>query len=174
MHDTKNDIALSNRKKLCEILQQSVADCSDLASQARQAHWNVKGPNFIALHELFDSIYNLVGAQVDVLAERMVQLGGQVEGTVRAAAKTSSLKEYPLVAADGVEHLRALSSAIAAFGKSCRANIDKAGEELKDMDTADIYTEISRELDKQLWFVEAHLEGAASEARPAARRAAAG
>ncbi|MCC7477417.1 DNA starvation/stationary phase protection protein Dps [bacterium] len=174
MHNTLNDIALTNRRKLCDMLQQSVADCSDLASQARQAHWNVKGPNFIALHELFDSVYNIVGAQIDILAERMVQLGGQVQGTVRAAAKSSSLKEYPLEASSGEEHLKALSAALAAFGKSCRANIDKAGEELRDMDTADIYTEISREIDKQLWFVEAHMEGATAEARPTARRAAAG
>lgn len=174
MHPTQNDISLANRKKVCEMLQQSVANASDLASQARQAHWNVKGPHFIALHELFDSIYNSIGAKIDLIAERMVQLGGQVQGTVRAAAKASKLKEYPLDAVDGQDHVRALSAALAAFGRSCRANIDRAGDELDDMDTADLYTEISRELDKQLWFVEAHLEGAAAEARPAARRAAAG
>jgi starvation-inducible DNA-binding protein len=169
MHPTQNDISANNRRKLVDLLNASVADCSDLLSQAKQAHWNVKGENFIALHELFDQVYLTLLPHVDVLAERIAQLGGQVYGTLRAAAKASKLKEYPLEAADGQEHVRALSAAIASVAKSARANIE-ASEKLGDQNATDIFTALSRDLDKYLWFVEAHLEGV--EAAPTARRAA--
>jgi starvation-inducible DNA-binding protein len=171
MHQTQNDISSANRKKLCDLIQASVADCFDLLSQAKQAHWNVRGPNFIALHELFDQVHAALEPHLDVMAERIAQLGGQVHGTVRAAAKATSLKEYPLDISDGQEHVKALSAAIASFGKTARENID-AADKLGDMDAADIFTALSRDLDKYLWFVESHMEGAGVEAKPAAKRAA--
>src|SRR5262249_12267778 len=133
-----------------------LADCIDLQTQTKQAHWNVKGPHFIALHELFDKINEEVEDYVDLIAERAVQLGGVAEGTARMVAKRSSLSEYP-AKVDGRGHVEALSSALAAFGAAARKAIDQA-DELADLDTADIFTEVSRGIDKWLWFVEAHLQ----------------
>src|SRR5262245_15742091 len=155
MFKTKNDLAETVRVKIVELVNARLADVIDLQSQTKQAHWNVKGPNFIALHELFDKINEEVEDYVDNLAERAVQLGGVAEGTARIAAKRSSLTEYPANAVNGRSHVEALSSALASFGKSARKAIGDANE-LGDLDTADLFTEISRGIDKWLWFVEAH------------------
>ncbi len=157
MFKTKNDLSEATRVKVVELLNARLADAVDLQTQTKQAHWNVKGPNFIALHELFDKIYEDVLDYVDEIAERAVQLGGVAEGTARMAAKRSSLSEYPAAAVDGRSHVEALSSVLAAFGKSARQAIDTAND-LADLDTADLFTEISRGIDKWLWFVEAHLQ----------------
>jgi starvation-inducible DNA-binding protein len=155
LHETKNDISKETREKVVELLNQSLADAMDLKSQAKQAHWNVKGPSFIALHELFDRVATEMDTHIDDLAERVTSLGGVALGTVRIAAQRSSLAEYPLEISDGAAHVDALSTAMADFGKRVRANID-ATDELGDKDTADIYTGISKAVDKLLWFVEAH------------------
>src|SRR5438876_10239992 len=157
MFKTKNDLSEAVRTKAIKLLNARLADAIDLQTQTKQAHWNVKGPNFIALHELFDKINEDVGDYVDEIAERTVQLGGVAEGTARMAAKRSSLSEYPPNAVDGRSHVDALSSALAAFGKVARKAIDQSNE-LGDLDTADVFTEISRGVDKWLWFVEAHLQ----------------
>jgi len=154
---TKNDLSEATRVKAIELLNARLADCKDLQTQTKQAHWNVKGPHFIGLHELFDKINEDVEDYVDEIAERAVQLGGVAEGTARVVAKRSSLPEYPLNAVDGRSHVEALSTALAAFGKSARQAIDQANE-LHDLDTADILTDVSRGVDKWLWFVEAHLQ----------------
>jgi starvation-inducible DNA-binding protein len=156
MHKTKNDLSENVRIKVIEVLSARLADSADLMLQAKQAHWNVKGPNFIALHELFDKIVDSAEDYMDLIAERVMQLGGAVEGTVRAVAKKSSLDEYPLHISDGRDHVDALSSALAKYGKAIRRGIDQA-DELGDKDTADLFTEVSRGVDKYLWFVEAHL-----------------
>lgn len=157
MHNTKIDITHGASEKLVAILNKSLADASDLRSQSKQAHWNVKGMNFISLHELFDRVATELDIHVDNVAERITTLGGTAMGTVRLAAKNSSLAEYPYEITDGMAHVDALSSALADFGKKTRANID-ATDELGDKDTADLYTEISRSVDKLLWFVEAHIQ----------------
>jgi len=157
MFKTKNDLSETIRGKAIELLNARLADAIDLQTQTKQAHWNVKGPNFIALHELFDKVNEDVEDYVDEIAERVVQLGGVAEGTARMAAKRSSLSEYPANTVDGRSHVEALSSALAAFGKSARKGIDQANE-FNDLDTADLFTEISRGIDKWLWFVEAHLQ----------------
>jgi len=157
MFKTKNDLSEGIRSKMVELLNAQLADAIDLQTQTKQAHWNVKGPNFIALHELFDKVNEDVEDYVDDLAERAVQLGGAAEGTARLAAKRSSLTEYPANTADGRSHVEALSSALAAFGKLARKAIDTAND-AGDLDTADLFTEISRGTDKWLWFVEAHLQ----------------
>jgi starvation-inducible DNA-binding protein len=157
MFETLNDISKACRVELSELLNQRLADAVDLQSQTKQAHWNVKGPHFIGLHKLFDEIYESVGEYVDLLAERIVQLGGIAEGTVRVAASRSRLEEYPLDIADGTLHLQALSKALAAFGHEVRSAIDEA-DDLDDADTADLFTEVSRGIDKWLWMVEAHLQ----------------
>jgi starvation-inducible DNA-binding protein len=157
MFKTKNDLSESMRVKVIELLNARLADAIDLQTQTKQAHWNVKGPNFIALHELFDKVNEDVEEYVDEIAERTVQLGGVAEGTARMAARRSSLSEYPASTVEGCGHVEALSSALAAFGKAARKAISDTNE-LGDLDTADLFTEISRGIDKWLWFVEAHLQ----------------
>jgi starvation-inducible DNA-binding protein len=156
MFKTKNDLPETTRVKAIELLNARLADCIDLKTQCKQAHWNVKGPNFIALHELFDKINEEVEDYVDDIAERAVQLGGLAEGTARMVAKRTSLAEYPKVS-DGRSHVEALSSVLAAFGAAARKGINEANE-MGDLDTADLFTEVSRGIDKWLWFVEAHLQ----------------
>lgn len=157
MHNTKIDISKDTREKMIELLNARLADSLDLQSQAKQAHWNVKGMSFIALHELFDQVYEGVIEYTDTIAERVTSLGGTAEGTVRVSAQKSTLDQYPLEITDGRDHVDALSSALAAFGKEIRKSIDEA-DEAGDMDTADVFTEVSRGIDKLLWFVEAHIQ----------------
>jgi starvation-inducible DNA-binding protein len=121
----------------------------------KQAQWNVKGPSFIGLHKLFDEVDEAVESYVDMIAERIVQLGGIAEGTARVAASRSQLEEYPLTIGDGLAHIDALARALSTFGQEARNTINEA-DELEDADTADLFTEISRGIDKWLWFVEAH------------------
>ena len=155
LHTTKIDLAKEKREQLVEILNSRLADAIDLKSQAKQAHWNVKGMNFIALHELFDQVSTATETHIDDIAERITTLGGTAMGTIRVAAQKSSLSEYPLEISDGAAHVDALSNALADFGKKVRADIDST-DELGDKDTADLFTGISRSIDKLLWFVEAH------------------
>jgi starvation-inducible DNA-binding protein len=157
MHPTENDLPLARRKQIGETLNQLLADAIDLNTQLKQAHWNVKGANFIALHELFDAISTEVVGAYDMIAERIVQLGGQAIGTARVVAKKSRLKEYPLTLSDEEGHAEAVATAIATFNKHARKAIDDTGG-LGDAVTADMLTGIVRGLDKQLWFVESHLE----------------
>ena len=155
MIGTKNDLPEKTRKQLVELLNSRLADSLDLQVQCKQAHWNVKGPQFIALHKLFDEVAAGVAGYTDELAERVVQLGGLAKGTLQTAVAQTSLPEYPLEITQGPQHVDALSTALAAFGKLARQAIDKATE-LGDADTADLFTEVSRGTDKWLWFVEAH------------------
>lgn len=159
LNPTKNDLAESVRSKVVALLNSRLADCIDLQTQTKQAHWNVKGPEFVALHKLFDEINDDVEEYVDTIAERGVQLGGIVAGTARAVAATSSLPEYPLTITMGRDHVAALANALAMFGKSTRQAISQS-DEFGDADTADIFTEVSRGIDKWLWMVEAHLQQA--------------
>ncbi len=155
MFPTKNDLPEATRVKIIELCNARLADAIDLQTQCKYAHWNVKGPNFIALHELFDKINEDVEDYVDLIAERAVQLGGSADGTARMIVKRSSLAEYNVQGTGGKDHVQALGSALASFGKLARKAID-AGNEFNDADTADIFTEISRGVDKWLWMVEAH------------------
>jgi starvation-inducible DNA-binding protein len=156
MDKTKNDLPQKTREATITVLNARLADSFDLMHQAKQAHWNLKGESFIALHKLFDEIVDNAEEYTDLLAERVVQLGGIAEGTVHQVAQHSQLAEYPHEAHGQREHVEALSSALASYGKSVRKAIDET-DELGDRDTADIFTEISRGADKWLWFVEAHL-----------------
>lgn len=159
MYETENDLPQKRREELNALMSQRLADAIDLQLQLKQAHWNVKGPNFIGLHELFDEVNADVAGYVDLIAERIVQLGGIAEGTVRVAAGRSRLAEYPLDIADGAAHVEAVARALSTFGRDARNTIDEA-DELGDADTADIFTEISRGIDKWLWMVEAHSQAA--------------
>ena len=150
-----NTLDESVRETVAPILQGALADATDLYSQVKQAHWNVRGANFIALHELFDQVAGSVLGHVDEIAERLVMLGGLPHGTVRAAASTSRLEEYPLDATDAARHVEALTAALSAFGTTVREAIDTTAD-AGDADTADLFTQVSRDIDKWLWFVEAH------------------
>lgn len=154
---TKIDITGSDRQALIDLLNGRLADTTDLYSQVKQAHWNVKGLNFFQLHELFDQLAGEVFPFIDLLAERVTALGGIAMGTARMAAEHSALPEYPAEATEGREHLRALIDRYAAYASSIRAAID-AADEHNDKSTADIFTEISRAVDKQLWFLESHFQ----------------
>lgn len=157
MHPTKIDLSQSAREAVIDELQARLADAIDLLLQLKQAHWNVKGPRFIALHKLFDDVHAAVEGHVDEIAERISILGGTVSGTVRDAAAMSTLKEYPHDIFDGTKHSEAVATALADFGKKVRAAIEVAGEH-NDADSEDLFTEVSRDIDKWLWFVEAHLQ----------------
>ncbi len=157
MHDTRIDIPAKARTKLVETLNARLADALDLTLQAKQAHWNVKGPNFIQFHELFDELAPHFDEAADLIAERITALGGVANGTTRQAAASSSIPEYDLSATEGLEHVRALSERLAKFGNQVREDIDRA-DELGDTGTTDLLTGVSRQADKDLWFLEAHLQ----------------
>ena len=157
MHTTRIDLSAKARARVIELLNARLADAIDLQLQTRQAHWNVKGPNFIALHELFDKVAVELGGHVDDMAERITALGGVAEGTVQAVAGRSKLDAYPLDIADGRAHLDALAAATARFGKAVRKASDDAGK-AGDADTSDLFTGVSRSVDKNLWLLEAHLQ----------------
>lgn len=155
MYKTRNSLAQNVRGQAVALLNRHLAVAVDLKMQAKQAHWNVKGPKFIALHELFDKIASAAEAFSDLIAERIAALGGTAEGTLQIVAKRSTLKGYPVKIVSGKDHVNALASALAAFGKLAREAIDQSAA-FGDAGTADLFTEISRETDKQLWLVEAH------------------
>ena len=155
MYETENDITAKRRSELNSLLNQRLASAVDLQTQMKQAHWNVKGPNFIGLHDLFDKVNEAVESYVDLIAERIVQLGGVAAGTARVAAARSRLEEYPPTIADGAAHVGAVARALSTFGHEARNTINEA-DELDDPVTADLFTEVSRGIDKWLWFVEAH------------------
>ncbi|MEO7774889.1 MAG: DNA starvation/stationary phase protection protein Dps [Steroidobacteraceae bacterium] len=157
MYTTKNDLSHKIRSKICDLLNARLADSIDLESQIKQAHWNVKGPHFIALHKLFDEVHGSIEEHVDTIAERITSLGGTAHGTIAATAKHSSLTPYPEDIASGREHLDALSTALADYGKKVRKAIDQS-DKLGDAGTADLFTGVSRDVDKYLWFLEAHLQ----------------
>ena len=154
---THVELPENTRTTSIALLNQQLADTFDLYSQIKQAHWNIKGKEFIALHEFFDDLAERVLGYVDEIAERASALGGTAMGTARMAAANSKLPEYPTDAVDGTEHLNALVERYGSYATSSRAAIDTA-EEHQDMATADLFTEITRTIDKDLWFLEAHLQ----------------
>ena len=153
----KSSVDVPEKARQIEILNARLADATDLKTQTKHAHWNVKGPNFYQLHELFDEIAPHFDDYADLLAERVAQIGGVANGTLREAAATSSIPEYDLSAVIGTEHVKALVKNIGKFATLVREAIDQT-DDLGDKDTADIFTEISRQADKDLWFLEAHLQ----------------
>jgi starvation-inducible DNA-binding protein len=157
MFETRIDLPQDNRKQLVDLLNARLADVSDLYTQAKQAHWNVKGSDFYQLHELYDELAAALLPFADMIAERATALGGEALGTVRMAASASSLKEFPRDAYGSMDSVDALADRYATLALNLRESADKA-EQLEDMDTNDLLIEVSREVDKQLWFLEAHLQ----------------
>ena len=157
MFPTHIGLPESDRQILIQLLNGRLADTTDLYSQIKQAHWNVKGPNFFQLHQLFDQLAAEVFPYIDLLAERAAALGGVAMGTSRMAAANSLLPEYPVEAAEGQRHLLALIDRYTIFTSIIRKAVD-ISEEHHDRSTADLFTEVSRTADKQLWFLEAHVQ----------------
>ena len=155
-YPTRIDLPVEVRKQVVNLLNQTLAATLDLKTQVKQAHWNVKGMDFYQLHELFDELASELEEYVDMVAERVTALGGTALGTARIAAAESILPEYPLEAIDGADHVTALAERFALYAKHLREAIDET-DNAGDADTADLYTEISRTVDKRLWFLEAHL-----------------
>lgn len=157
MFPTRNDLPTDTRRQLVALLNQHLADYIDLYSQVKHAHWNVKGPDFIGLHKLLDELAELVEESIDEVAERATTLGGVAAGTTRAVAGATRLTEYPADA----HHTRTVAGVVAdrfaEAGKATRAAIDKA-DGLGDKDTADLFTGVSRMLDKSTWMLEAHVQ----------------
>ena len=164
MYETNNDLSETTRRSVIEILNEHLADAIDLQLQAKQAHWNIKGPNFVGLHALFDQVAAQAVEYADEIAERAVALGGVARGTVQVVAGHSQLREYPLEVGDWRAHVRAVQDALATFGRGARKAVDDSAA-LNDADTADLFTEISRGVDKSLWMVEAHVQDAPVEAK---------
>jgi len=154
---TRNDLDARLRERMIGLLNPQLADTMDLYTQVKQAHWNVKGPHFIALHELYDKLAEELEDPIDDIAERVTALGAVARGTARIAAGESRLPELPLASLDGLKLTALLADRYAALAKSTRAAIESA-DHAGDADTADLFTGISRGLDKALWFLEAHLQ----------------
>ena len=157
MHATRIDLPVKIRQRVVNLLNARLAAAIDLSLQAKHAHWNVKGPNFIALHELFDRVAEHTEEHVDELAERITILGGTAQGTLRAVVAGTSLKAWPEKVVSGRQHVEALADVLAQFAKATRTAIEEAND-LGDEVTADLFNEITATTDKDLWFVEAHLQ----------------
>ena len=157
MHRTRNDLPEEQREQLVDLLNRQLADTLDLYTQTKYAHWNVKGSDFIQLHELFDQLAGHVIEFVDLIAERATSLGGTALGTARMAAGASTLSEFPPGAVEGMPVVAALADRFGAYAASTRTAIDEA-EKFGDADTNDLFVEVSRQIDKDLWFLEAHLQ----------------
>jgi starvation-inducible DNA-binding protein len=145
------------RDQMAALLNQQLANAFDLYSQAKQAHWNVKGMHFIALHKLFDDIAEEVLESVDDLAERVTALGAEALGTARMAAQHSTLAEFPSELASAEAFVEALAERLAAYANGTRRAADVAAE-VGDQATNDLLVSITREMDKLLYFLEAHLQ----------------
>ena len=157
MHKTSIDLDAETREQVITLLNQQLADTFDLYSQTKQAHWNVKGAQFFQLHELFDKLAAELIDHVDTIAERVTTLGGTALGTARMSAAKSRLPEYSTETVGGRESVEALVKRYAELAATTRAAIDRS-DELEDADTTDLFTGVSRGLDKSLWFLEAHLQ----------------
>ena len=157
MYATGIDLSEMKRAELIELCNACLAEAVDLQLHCKHAHWNVKGPNFIALHQLFDQVNESVEDYIDLIAERAVQLDGIANSTARVVTTWAHMPENDTQSASERDYVQSLSGALASFGKIAREAIGKSNE-LDDAVTADIFTEISRGLDKWLWMVEAHLQ----------------
>ena len=155
MYRIANTLPEQIRSRSVDLLNRHLAAAIDLHAQAKQAHWNVRGPTFIAIHELLDKVADAVEEYSDKIAERAGTLGGTAEGTVQTATERSFLEPYQLEVADAEAHIATVTAALASFGESVRNAIGES-DEFGDLDTADVFTEVSRGIDQQLWLVESH------------------
>jgi starvation-inducible DNA-binding protein len=155
---TRNDVCEETRESMVELLNQQLADTFDLYTQIKQAHWNVKGMNFMPLHQLFDDLAENFIGYADTIAERATALGGRAAGTARIAAANSRIEEIPIETTAGKDFVIALANRFGEYAASSRKSIDESAEQ-NDAVTSDMFTEIAREVDKSLYFLESHLQG---------------
>jgi starvation-inducible DNA-binding protein len=155
-HATRNALDSNAKSAAISLLSARVSDSIDFALVVKQAHWNLRGKQFIAVHEMLDKLRADTDDYVDTMAERIVQLGGVAYGTVQTVARSTALPAYPTDIFPIEDHLKELSSRLASIANAVRGNIDDA-DEAGDPTTADVFTEVSRGLDKWLWFLEAHI-----------------
>ena len=161
LHTTQNN--QNGRGVSVALLEARIADGIDMALITKQAHWNLKGPQFIGIHLMLDTFRAEQDEFVDTMAERIIQLGGTAFGTVQEVGTRSALEPYPVDIYQVSDHIHALIARYATVANAIRSSIDEA-DEAGDAGTADIFTEVSRGIDKQLWFLEAHTqERSASE-----------
>jgi starvation-inducible DNA-binding protein len=146
-----------NRQAIISLLNLRLADSVDIHSQVKWAHWNVKGKDFYQLHLLFDAVATHLEDHIDTIAERVAALGGVANGTIREAVAKSSIPEANIAAADGPEMVKFLVHNVGQFTNALRAAIDEA-EDLDDAATVDLFTTMTRDMDKDLWFIEAHTQ----------------
>jgi starvation-inducible DNA-binding protein len=158
LYSSQIDLSEEVRQELVGILNQQLADTFDLYSQTKQAHWNVKGEDFYSRHKFFDDLAESIEEYVDTLAERVTALGGIALGTVRMAAEQSTLKEFGVEITDGMSCIKALIERYAAYAVSNRVALTRA-RELGDPTSEDLFIEISRVIDKDLYFLESHVQG---------------
>lgn len=153
-----NHVALPDdaKKTLVATLNVALATTTDLHSQVKQAHWNIKGPQFFARHELFDTMARRLRDFADSIAERATTLGGYAEGTSRLSAEASRLPEYDLRAVDGKHHIKVLVDRFSEYTKFVRSAIQEAADS-GDPATEDLYTEVLRATELDMWFLESHL-----------------
>ncbi len=156
--ETHNDLSKPLRDTMITLVNQQLADTFDLYSQVKQAHWNVKGMNFIQLHLLFDELAGRLSEFTDSIAERATALGGKAMGTVRLTATKSQLPEFPTDIVAEKQVVEVLVQRYGAYASGIRAAIATATDD-EDAITADLFTEIGRTIDKDLWFLEAHIQG---------------
>lgn len=154
MLTTRINIPGPLRSEIAAELNRNLAQAIDLALAAKQAHWNVKGPNFGELHRLFDELASAASSWADTMAERIAAFALIAEGTLAAVVQRTSLPPYPVTLLDGAGHVKALADRLSLFGNTIREAIERTLK-LRDNGTADIYTEISRAADKLLWMLEA-------------------
>lgn len=152
-----SNLSANSRSSMADLLNERLADAIDLKLAVKQAHWNIKGPSFIGIHELLDAVAARMEANVDTIAERCVILGGQARGTSQMVAKESSIDAYPVDAQHQSVHVDALKERYMAFGAKLRDAISAASD-AGDEDTADLFTGVSRVVDKDAWFIGAHNE----------------
>ena len=157
LHKTNNDTQSNAKAASMECLQSRMADGIDLSLITKQAHWNLKGPQFIGVHTMLDTFRTEQDEWVDMMAERITQLGGTARGTVQEVGRETSLEPYPTNIYAVADHIKALIDRYARFANAVRQNIDDT-DEAGDAGTADLLTEVSRAVDKQLWFLEAHTQ----------------
>lgn len=150
----RNSLDSNTRSTSIALLNARVADAIDLALAAKQAHWNLRGPRFLSAHEMLDTLRADLDGHVDLMAERVTALGGVAMGTTQAVAKATALAPYPTAIHDVADHLAAIADRIGTTANAVRANIDEAAA-AGDPVTADIFTSVSANLDKWLWFIEA-------------------
>ena len=157
MFPTHNDLPAEVRSAMTGLCNAQLADTTDLYTQVKQSHWNVKGRDFFQLHELFDDLAARLLEHADLIAERATAIGGKAQGTARMAVATTRLPELPDDIDEGMAYVQALVERYGVYAATTRAAIDEAAE-AGDLDTSDLFTQISREVDKDLWFLEAHCQ----------------